>query len=177
MFDLVMLQVMVPEQHRDDDKHCDGGASLLHIGLSLHGRRRLRVWEIDREQPYEFTLEEGVVYLSSPACFSHQPLHRDDPADASSLKAFEGLDERMCKWAVQFRCALFMENRASCPPASPIRPFQSVAEVVAKWLAGMKVLLPSRDDILRELKPDQGDGELFAADGQGETLRASSTRG
>ena len=147
-----MMQVMVPERHRDDAKHCDGGASLLHIGLSLHGRRGLRLWEIDREQPYEFTLEEGDVYLSSPACFSHQPLHRDEPteSDASSLRAFEGLDERMCKWAIQIRCALFMVDRGTCPPASPISPFQRAAEVVAQWLAGTELRLPSKDDILRE---------------------------
>ena len=132
VFDLVMMQVMVPGQHRDDDKHCDGGASLLHLALSLRGRRGLRLWEIDREQPYEFTLDEGDVYLSSPACFSHQPLHRDKSADASSLRAFEGLDERMCKWAILIRCALFVEDRATCPPASPIRPFQRAAEVVAQ---------------------------------------------
>ena len=31
VFDLVMMQVMVPGQHRDDDKHCDGGASVLTL--------------------------------------------------------------------------------------------------------------------------------------------------
>ena len=37
-FSLGMLQVM-QNGRREDKKHTDGGASLLHLGLSLFGRR------------------------------------------------------------------------------------------------------------------------------------------
>ena len=34
VFHLVMMQPMVPENYREDHRHCDGGASILHMGMN-----------------------------------------------------------------------------------------------------------------------------------------------
>ena len=144
VFHFVMLQPMAPQSYREDHKHCDGGASIIHVGLSLYGERHLRFWEKDVDEPYEVRLPPGSVYISSPACFSHQVVHRDVQADPEQLMAFDGLSSAHCKLAVQFRCSLWNDNRATNPPASPIAAFQAAAEVIATWLAGAALRLPSK---------------------------------
>ena len=140
-----MLQPMVPEKYREDHKHCDGGASLLHIGISLYGERFLRFWEKDVEAPWELQHIAGQVYISSPACFTHQALHRD--GSPSDLMAFTGLSSNLVKYAVQIRCELFLQARGTTPPASPPVAFQAAAEVVAHWLVEAKIRLPSLAEI------------------------------
>jgi len=143
VFHFVMLQPMVPATYREDQKHCDGGASILHMGLSLYGERWLRFWEKDVDAPHEICLPPGSVYISSPACFSHQVVHRDGQA-GPELMDFHGLNSAHCKLAVQFRCSLWNDNRATNPPASPIAAFQAAAEVIAEWLANAALRLPSK---------------------------------
>ena len=144
VFHFVMLQPMVPQSYREDHKHCDGGASIIHMGLSLYGERHLRFWEKDVDEPYEIRLPPGSVYVSSPACFSHQVVHCDGQADPEQLMAFDGLNSAHCKLAVQFRCSLWNDNRATNPPASPIAAFQAAADVIATWLASAALRLPSK---------------------------------
>jgi len=113
------------------------------MGLSLYGERWLRFWEKDVDAPHEICLPPGSVYISSPACFSHQVVHRDGQA-GPQLMDFRGLNSAHCKLAVQFRRSLWNDNRATNPPASPIAAFQAAGEVIAEWLAIAALRLPSK---------------------------------
>ena len=66
VFHFVMLQPMDRPTARTK-KHCDGGASILHMGLSLYGERWLRFWVNDVDAPREIRLPPGSVYINSPA--------------------------------------------------------------------------------------------------------------
>ena len=75
------------------------------MGLSLYGERWLRFWEKDVDAPREIRLPPGSVYISSPACFSHQVMHRDGQA-GPELMAFHGLSSARCKLACEDLLAL-----------------------------------------------------------------------
>ena len=98
LFKYIMIQVMRPGSRRDK-RHVDGGASLLHLGLSVCGTRTLEFWEVGREQPHRATQRDGDVYISSPALFEHQVVHGDGHGDGgASLLQFE--DMGSCKVAL-----------------------------------------------------------------------------
>ena len=141
VFHFVMIQVMLREEYREDKRHCDGGASLLHMGLSLIDDRYLRFWEKDKAESHEVQLPQAAVYISSPSCFSHQTVHRDGPQSGTRSLEHGSLSQH--KWAIQFRCCLWNRGRATSPPAMPIEAFQKAAGVVATWLASAKLRLPS----------------------------------
>ena len=52
---------MRPGSGRTDNKHVDGGASILHLSLSLFGTRKLRIWEEGQAEPHVLTLRAGDV--------------------------------------------------------------------------------------------------------------------
>ena len=79
MFEFGMIQAMTPSSLREDPRHFDGGASLLHLGLSLFGNRSLRIWEHGSAQPQQFDWTCGDAYISNPGAFEHQVVHQDVP--------------------------------------------------------------------------------------------------
>ena len=72
-----MIQVMQPSDRREDPRHCDGGASLLHMALGLFGERVLCVWEKNAHEPREMKQRCGDAYISNPGAVEHQVVHRD----------------------------------------------------------------------------------------------------
>ena len=70
-------------------------------------------------------------------------LHRDEPGPQADLLEFQGMGT--CKVAVQLRCSVFSRNRATTPPATPIKAFQAASAVVARWLAGTPLRMPARE--------------------------------
>ena len=127
LFNWCMIQLMKPGD-RSDGKHADGGASLVHLGLSLCGNRVVKHWERDGAE-HELAQKAGDAYISNPAAYYHQVFHRDGP-DNQGLHYIEGMG--LCKIAVQFRCAVFAESRGTVPPATPRVPFEAAAIVVQK---------------------------------------------
>ena len=135
---------------RRDKRHVDGGASLIHLGLSVFGTRTLEFWEVGREQPHRATQRNGDVYISSPALFEHQVVHGDGHGDGgASLLQFE--DMGPCKVALQLRCNIFSHNRAAPPPAGPTEEREAVGRAVQAWLTTGTLLLPTRRDIEERL--------------------------
>ena len=144
-----MIQAMKPSSFREDPRHSDGGASLVHLGLSLFGNRSLRIWGHGSAQPQQLDWTRGDVYISNPGAFEHQVVHRDVPEKSTygdfdkplpDLLDFGGMGP--CKVAVQLRCSVFKRNRGTNPPASPIIAFQAASAVVA-WLVEAELRLPS----------------------------------
>ena len=145
LFKFIMIQVMRPGSRRDK-RHVDGGASLIHLGLSVCGTRTLEFWEVGREQPHRATQRDGDVYISSPALFEHQVVHGDGHGDGgASLLQFE--DMGPCKVALQLRCDLFGHNRGTTPPAGPTPLRQAVGQAVLAWFENTRLVLPTCRDI------------------------------
>ena len=63
----------------EETKHFDGGASILHMGLTLYGRRQLRFFEGNKARPgetvAEMSLAPGSVYLGTITGGLHQVVH------------------------------------------------------------------------------------------------------
>ena len=63
----------------EETKHFDGGASILHMGVTLYGRRQLRFFEGNKARPGEIvadmSLAPGSVYLGTITGGLHQVVH------------------------------------------------------------------------------------------------------
>ena len=144
LFKFIMIQVMRPGMRRDK-RHADGGASLIHLGLSVCGTRALEFWEKGRETPHRAVQRGGDVYISSPALFEHQVAHEDGHDGGDPLLQFE--DMGPCKVALQLRCNIFSHNYARSPPAGPTAVRQAVGRAVLAWFENATLVLPTCRDI------------------------------
>lgn len=88
-FGVVEAQMLWGDNVPRQKSHMDGATSLLHIGLTLGGRRTLRVgvFSTQREESsgtsvwdeatwapqhlHEMSMSPGSIYISSPFCFEH----------------------------------------------------------------------------------------------------------
>ena len=63
----------------EEPKHFDGGASILHMGVTLYGRRQLRFFEGNKACPgevvAEMSLAPGSVYLGTVTGGLHEVVH------------------------------------------------------------------------------------------------------
>ena len=154
MFKFGMLQYMRTGQ-REDPKHCDGGASLVHMGLSLFGGRTLRWWEKDAEAAHEAPQRPGYFYVSNPGAFEHQVVHYGTPVEEGGLIEFG--DMGPCKLALQLRCSVFGLNRGTKPPAKPMIAFKAASSVVASWLRETNFAMPTAEDCEALLRDESGE--------------------
>ena len=151
MFEFGMIQVMQPEPYREDRKHCDGGASLVHMGFSLFGERYLRFWEKNGVRPHELQQKPGDVYITNPGAFEHQVVHRDVPPPGRPIPGLlDVFGMGFCKVAVQFRSSVFSKNRGTLPPATPMVAFKAASGVVARWLVHTAFAQPTVADCEEE---------------------------
>ena len=134
-FNYVMLQVLRPETRRDP-KHFDGGASLLHMALTIFGQRNVECWLAD-ETSQVFKQVPGSIYVGTMAAIEHQVEHNS---------AWSGLHggPRGFQIALQLRCDVFRHSRArqSNRKPTPSEVFDIANEIVAKHLAGHRLLIP-----------------------------------
>ena len=147
LFKFIMIQVMRPGMRRDK-RHADGGASLIHLGLSVCGTRALEFWEKGRETPHRAVQRDGNVYISSPALFEHQVAHEDGHDGGDPLLQFE--DMGPCKVALQLRCNSLSHNYGTCPPTGPTLLRQAVGRAVLAWFenaTNATLVLPTCRDI------------------------------
>ena len=148
-----MIQVMRPTiagEKRMDPKHTDGGASLVHMGMSLFGERNLLFWEKGNDTPGQIHNGPGAVYISNPGAFEHQVLHEDHPCDEQKMLTFDGCP---CKVAIQLRCEVFKANRGTKPPAKPMNVFKAASAAVAAWLCSRQINLPTLEQCRACLGP------------------------
>ena len=106
-------QLFITKAHGslEEVDHCDGGAGVIHLGLTLHGKLDLKCWSEggpkSGSQP-ALVLEQrpGTVFLSCSSAFRHQVQHR--PCPAPELTAFGQICD--VSMAVMMRSTLFPHN-------------------------------------------------------------------
>jgi hypothetical protein len=146
IFNYGMIQVMKPGR-REDWKHIDGGASLLHLGLGLCGKRTVKHWEKCSDAPHEIEETQGSAYISTPCVNDHQVAHRDAPGDVEGLMFFDGMG--WCKVAIQLRCDLCSHYRGRI--STPIWARHVAAVVMQPFLTQVRLLLPGLNDCERAM--------------------------
>ena len=78
---------------RLDPRHCDGGASILHMGITIYGNRQLLCWlgepksaalgaepttaAVNNIKAHSFPQYPGKVYLGNLCAVSHQVEHNE----------------------------------------------------------------------------------------------------
>ena len=88
-----------------ENMHHDGGASVLHMGITLFGRRRLRCWEDDSDGEYQdFPQVPGSVYLGTLTGPLHQVRHDLPRADCEVHRGHSV--------SIMLRTTLFPHSRA-----------------------------------------------------------------
>jgi len=126
--------------------HQDGASSLLHLGLTLGGRRRLKS-QFTKSAPscatsggwVETNLTAGSAYLSSPFLFEHAVQYEQEPRDGPIFAL-------MCRFA-------FTEQEAFAVNQLRDRRMARVARVVSEGLGVAasrgELRLPSLEEVLQ----------------------------
>ena len=129
---------------RDDGWHTDGGASLLHAGLTLFGSRFLDVDVGEgRERCISLLQEPGSFYIGNLCALDHDARHVENPAGCWG----DGPDRLQI--AVMFRSDVFRESRFRRKPGES-ELFDVVNEVTATHLAEKPFFLPVLSEVLEE---------------------------
>ena len=147
-FAYATIQAMRPGR-RNDTAHFDGGASLLHMGISIFGRRSLRLALDGREQLCE--QQPGSVYIGNMCAVLHQVMHRPAEDQDGCLFRAPGSHEPLL-FTVMVRSDLFSRDRArtikSAP--NPRAVYSIVNDVVAGHIAQEPFLLPDFATVVRD---------------------------
>jgi hypothetical protein len=112
--------------HWKEPVHQDGGASILHMGVTLYGRRRLVCHQGFGEPDVILDNVPGTVYLGQLTGPEHQVLHQHADDDELLLVPGEG----KCSVTVMLRTGLFphCRSRLRNTTPSPVKLFRSWAE-------------------------------------------------
>ena len=102
-----------------EPRHNDGGASILHMGITLYGRRRVTFFSPDsesasgssEEQEVRFEQQPGSVYLGTVTGASHQVSHVATRHPDEALRAHSV--------SIMMRTCLFPHNRSRCQNTTP----------------------------------------------------------
>ena len=136
-----VIQVMQPTV-RSDPSHYDGGASLVHSGLTLYGRRDLALLYPDGKIEVR-AQTPGQYYTGNLCAIRHEVRHRK-PVGQELLNGHE--------IAIMFRTDCFRGNRARklVGKLTPIHIYDAVNEVVARALAREPFYLPTYAEVMAE---------------------------
>eukprot|EP00434_Breviolum_minutum_P024368 symbB.v1.2.021519.t1/scaffold1859.1/size98302/5 len=93
-----------PGRRKEMNWHRDGATGLLHLGITLSGKRRLqlRAWT-EEEWTQELSMTAGHIYLSSPFLFEHCIKYRQEEATLALMCRFGFLDEEDSLWVNHLR--------------------------------------------------------------------------
>lgn len=157
----ISLQMLTPAE-RLDTAHFDGGASVLHLGLTLWGRRRVYLnladpaggakstadpaageeWVVTHQRP-------GSVYLANFCAPYHQVGHEgaDDPDEL-----FHTPSGGTYKVAIMFRTSCFgaARGRTTSTPPGPKKIFAIVSTAVQGALLSNRFRLPTLLECLEQ---------------------------
>ena len=152
--------------------HQDGGASILHMGITLYGRRRVILkQEADRHGadlpngslPHILVPNlPGTVYIGQLTGSWHQVTHEAPPDPGESWMA-PGLGP--CAVSVMLRCALFPHARSRVRNTTPAPPevFRALAEAARASLGSVPLRLPSLKECLAVMAEPSATALLEAA--------------
>ena len=137
---------------REDGWHTDGGASLLHAGLTLFGTRSLLV-ELDQPKKHIIELEQrpGSFYVGNLCALNHNVRHYAAPEGTFSPRHGHTMYEPV-QIAVMLRSDVYRQSRARKIDAipGPGELFRIVNTETAKHLADKPLYLPDLRAILAE---------------------------
>ncbi len=138
-----MFQVMSPGP-RADLVHYDGGASLLHMGLTIFGARSL-VCHFGEEGTRTFRQRAGSIYVGNMCAIEHHVEH--EPASAECL----GSGEQAAQITIMFRSDVFRHGQArkKISKPTPVDMFDIVNTVVASHLSTDPMVLPDFANVAR----------------------------
>ena len=134
---------------REDGWHTDGGASLLHAGLTIFGSRQLLVKVKDDEGCISLAQRPGSFYVGNLCALEHNVAH-----GASAPGSWgDGPPESQVQITVMLRSDLFRQVRARKKDACPGPPelFRIVNNETARHLAEVPFPLPDIAAVLAEV--------------------------
>ena len=134
---------------RLDPEHFDGGASLLHAGLTIWGRRRMEYQLEGNIDWHGLEMEAGSFYVGNLSSVLHRVVHGE-------VSRAEGIITREADWiiAVMLHSDASRHARArmqSKPPPTDV--YDIVNDVVARRLARVPLVLPSFAGVVRGKDP------------------------
>ena len=132
-----VIQIVRDQPARRDPRHVDGGASLLHLGLTINGKRSLQMWFKDSSTQV-LEQQPGSIYIANLVACDHQVVF------ANKSRKPDLLDGEF-HVTVTLRSDVFRHNRArqlSGTPG-PADMFHEVNEITARQLAEMPLSLPT----------------------------------
>ena len=150
------VQVMKVGVPREEAWHTDGGASLLHAGLTIFGRRQLHVKLKHPTGCVNLELDQrpGSFYVGNMCALEHNVVHGATPITPGGVG--DAHPESQVQIAVMLRSDLFRDNRArkinACP--SPNELFRIVNRETARHLAEVPFPLPDLAAVLAECPHD-----------------------
>lgn len=131
-----------------EDPHNDGGASLIHIGLTLAGVRKLTLFSGSNDLDIESELEckPGHFYMGGLSSVRHMVTHSHPQPAEALLLPFDSLGNVEC--SVMFRTSLFRHYRQRLKSRSP-KPtvlYNAATTAIAQWLGEACLKLPTLRD-------------------------------
>ena len=127
---------------RKDEPHFDGGASLLHMGITIFGSRELRCWPSTAGPGGQLLQQSpGSIYVGNMCAIEHQVAHSDDAFGLYQPPAGSGQGLEI---AVMMRTDVFSQTRGRKMKGKPTPTdvFDLVNPVIAQYLATVPLTLP-----------------------------------
>ncbi len=131
-----------------EEEHNDGGASVLHMGLTLWGRRTLTCRQGEDHDDVRVHCHPGSVYLGGLTGPTHQVQHGAASAEEVLSHAHLG----SLSISVMFRTSLFPGNRSRLrnTTPSPRALFDTLAGVYNDFLLHQPLSLPTKAACVQE---------------------------
>ena len=139
-----------------EPRHSDGGASVLHMGVTLYGRRELTFFApkpgdeggLAPESEVKFSFVPGSVYLGTVTGAPHQVSHLSPRASCEERVGYSV--------TCMIRTTLFPKFRSRVMNTTPSPPefFQALAQSFTQSLQTQEWVLPSLDQCLAALGSD-----------------------
>ncbi|MCP3892616.1 MAG: hypothetical protein GY702_27630 [Desulfobulbaceae bacterium] len=148
-FTYVSGMVMKPGE-REEAWHTDGGASVIHAGLTIFGHRTVEVASCgpDGNNTTELHQPPGSLYVGNFSALEHRVCHTAESAGCYGDEASAELIKiAIMLRADYFRCARAREINST---PGPRELFLVVNKEVAQHIAQMPFDLPSLDEVIAE---------------------------
>lgn len=136
--DLGSMQIMLPSD-RKDPEHFDGGASFVHLGLTLWGGRSVVVELEEGASPIKITSVPGHVYMGCLCCASHHVQHSSEGGELLNVNGLGGVEV-----VLLMRSRMFRHTRGTTMQGpNPKEVFQAALAGLVTTLSNEAWHLPS----------------------------------
>jgi len=136
----------------DEPWHFDGGASILHIGVTLAGMRHIAIRTADKS---EILLQNfpGTVYICSFCGPEHQVRHSKEEAEHPGAMLMDIPRIGATQISAMLRSDMFRYNRGRVAAHSPApkEVYEAARDTVLTWLNRERLQLPTLLECLKQL--------------------------